>query len=151
MTAPPEGAHIYEIMGAIDAVQAEAAAGRDPGDVAWVIKMLDHVDDWVVATAAAAMGPLGLRGTIPRLIKLAAYSRDESHDLSSPGQAYAAAVVSMEYVEVRLAAVRSLGALMAPGDDAARSALQETAGHDGEHTSVRSAAREALGLPPATG
>lgn len=144
MNAPPDDADAYTVMRAIKNAVALVEAGADAARVQWVGRHLDDADDWVASTAADAAGPLGLREAVPRLIRMLGYEREAQYTIDSPGMAYAAAMVDMEYVDVRLGAARSLGMLITPEDELARAALLCAAAHEGEHPSVREAARRAL-------
>jgi len=141
---PSESSSIYEVMRAIEGAVAAVAAGGKVSEARWVIGYLDHVDDWVVATAVEAVGELGFRETIPTLAALLPYERECTDEPRSAGEAYAMAMVSMEYVDVRLAAVRALGKLLQADDEPMWSLLEVSAAHPSEHPSVRQAAREAL-------
>ncbi len=143
MTQPPESADVYEVMGAIESAVAAVAAGADVSEARWVIDYLDALDDWILATAVEAVGELGFRETIPKLAALLPYERETTGEPRSAGEAYAMAMVSMEYVDVRLAAVRALGKLL-PADHPTWSLLEASAAHPHEHPSVRKAAREEL-------
>lgn len=145
MSAPPDDADVYAVMRAIDAVVARAREGEDVGDVPWIVELLDRGDRWERASAADAIGPLGLRDAMPGLVRLLAEGPEPTPEhIASEGHAYALVVDALESVDVRLGAARSLGRLLRPGDDEAREALRAAAENEAEHASVRAAARAAL-------
>ena len=143
------------IMAAIQAAVASAQAGQDPGDVAWIVGHLHSDDDWVAATAAEAIGPLGLQAGIDALAQLLSSGPESPPATLSTEDIYPQAAVQLERVAVRAGAARSLGRLLAsPAADqgsglevverVARAAVQSAADDPAEHVSVRAAARAAL-------
>ena len=143
------------IMAAIQAAVASAQAGQDPGDVAWIVGHLHSEDDWVAATAAEAIGPLGLQAGIDALAQLLSSGPESPPATLSTEDIYPQAAVQLERVAVRAGAARSLGRLLASPsaeqnsglevvERVARAAVQSAADDPTEHVSVRAAARAAL-------